>query len=93
MNKDILHHQWCEPIQDFFERIDYFGGWPVGNKFVSFEHSETRKCIFGNEYLNTGWWTTICNSDDYYYWKLSDKKIKEIEDNAINVIIRKLRNL
>jgi hypothetical protein len=93
MNENILHHKWCEKDDDFFKRIDRFGGWPPGMRFVAFHHSEERECKFVSQYLHDGWWTTICDSDEYYYWKLSEKKITEIENNAIEKIIKKLRHL
>lgn len=69
-----LYQLWGEKDEKFFARIDEYGGWPVGMKYVSFFHSGPdgpRKCEFGNEYLRTGWWTTIAEADDYYLWKLS----------------------
>lgn len=74
-----LHHVWCEPLAKFLARIDEFGGWPVGKKYVSFAHNDERECEFGNDYLRTGWWTTICDSDEYYRWKLSPQAIIAIK--------------
>ena len=85
-----LHHVWCEPIETFFQRIDECGGWPVGNKYVSFYHSTDRECTFGNINLRTGWWTTIATADEYYFWKLSDEYRAKIREEQKQVLIRQL---
>ena len=38
MKTEKLNHKWCETNDRFFERIDACGGWPVGMRYVSFEH-------------------------------------------------------
>lgn len=86
-----LHHVWCEDDEKFFARIDQFGGWPVGMKYVSFAHSDERECEFGNHYLRTGWWTTIATADDYYRWKLSPEAMKKIEKEIRDRIAMEIR--
>ena len=66
----------------FFKEIDRLGGWPVGAKYVSFEHNDERRCVFGNNYLRTGWWTTVAEADDYYIWKLSPDAYRKIEQQV-----------
>lgn len=88
-----LYHLWGDKDHEFFARVDKYGGWPVGMKYVSFYHSGPagpRECEFGNEYLNTGWWTTVFEADDYYRWKLSDKAIAKIRAEERKAIIRQL---
>jgi hypothetical protein len=71
------------PIADFMAAIDATGGWPIGYKYVQFYHAADwsgRVCIFNNLGQNTEWWTTVCTSDDYYWFKLSDAK-KTVEAN------------
>jgi len=89
MNK--LKHVWCEPLSNFFARIDECGGWPLGKQYVGFQHSDERLAGFTDTPRSDGWWTTICHVDDYYFWKLSDKakanwKQKIINDTARNLI-------
>ena len=62
----------------FFELIDKCGGWPVGYKYVGFEHTDERKAGFSNSPFNTGYWTTLFNVDDYYMWKLSPAALNRI---------------
>lgn len=82
-------YQVCYPRShsdrnDVFKRIDAIGGWPPDKKYLSMSHaSDERGCIFTDEYLRTEWWTTVVEADDYYFYKLSDKKIKEIQNKAI----------
>ena len=73
-----LHHVWTESDDSFFQRVDDFGGWPLGKKYVSFHHSDERHCEFGDHYLRTGWWTTVATADDYYWWKISAEKKKKL---------------
>lgn len=76
-------HDWMMTDTEFFQRIDSCGGWPLGMRFISIFHDgpgKGRRCAFGNQRLRTDWWTTICEADDYYWWKLSpDGKQKYIE--------------
>jgi hypothetical protein len=88
-----LHHVWCEPQHKFFQRIDECGGWPVGMKYVSFAHSDKRECQFGNEYLRTGWWTTIADSDEYFLWKLSDEAKRKLKAELKRQLIIMLSNM
>lgn len=88
-----LHHIWCEPIADFFQRIDEFGGWPLGMKFVSFHHSDERHCEFGGDYLRTGWWTTVASADDYYWWKISDGRKAEISKELRQAFVSQMRRV
>ena len=68
----------------FLERVDKCGGWKRGTKYVSFYHDGKRECVFGNDYLRTEWWTTICDIDEYLWWKISD-----IHKAKIKAIVRK----
>jgi hypothetical protein len=77
-----LFHKYCESQESFFKKIDNLGGWPVGNKFVTFIHSveSERECYFGNEYKRDGWNTTIYSADEYCWWKISDEGRKRIRE-------------
>lgn len=86
-----LHHRWCEKDEIFFARIDEYGGWPLGHRYVSSAHSEERECIFGNEYLNTGWWTTLFEVDDYYWWKISEARKAKIENETRRRFAQQIR--
>jgi len=91
--KELIHEHPGMKINDFMHAIDKTGGWPVGYTFVSFYHSAEysgRYCIFTNNYLRTEWYTTICSSDDYYYWKLSKTKKNEILKEARKELISQL---
>lgn len=79
----LFHGRPGENEVEFFKRIDSLGGWPAGMRYVSFEHTDARLCQFGNEYMNTGWWTTIFEADDFYRWKLSPKMIFKIQAEAL----------
>ena len=91
--KELIHTHPGMKIDDFMLAIDDTGGWPVGYKYVSFYHAAEysgRYCRFTNNYLRTGWWTTVCSSDDYYFWKLSTEKKDEIMKEARRQLIRQL---
>ena len=79
---------------EFFKAVDDTGGWAHGFKFVSFYHAveyKDRVCMFTNESLRTGWWTTVASADDYFWWKLSpERKAKELA-TARKQLIAQLR--
>jgi len=90
---ELIHTHPGMKMEDFMQAIDNTGGWPVGYTYVSFYHAleySGRYCQFTNNYLQTGWWTTICHADDYYYWKLSEEKKGEILKVARQQLIRQL---
>jgi len=76
-----LHYAWGMNDEKLFALIDQLGGWPVGYKYVGFEHTDEREAGFSNNPNNTGWWTTIFEADDYYLWKLSPKAIERIVED------------
>ena len=85
-----LHHVWTEPISEFFKRIDECGGWPIGKKYVGFEHTDDRHAGFTDNVRCDGWWTTICSSDAYYLWKLSPEAKANWRQKIINDVARGL---
>jgi len=85
-----LCHIWCEPLQSFFKRIDDLGGWPVNYKYVQFHHSDNRPCLFSNAYVRNEWWTTVCSSDDYYIYKLSETALNNLKNQAKQELISNL---
>lgn len=91
-----LYQLWGEKDEQFFARIDEYGGWPVGMRYVSFYHEGPvstvpgRRCEFSNDYRRDGWWTTIHEADDYYRWKLSEKAIRAIRDEGWKAAVRRL---
>lgn len=95
VKKPILYHNWCEPDEAFFKRIDEFGGWPLGMQYVSFYHMAggPRPCEFGNTELRNEWWTTICSADDYYYWKISDQFKKNLEEENRKKFAREVSSI
>ena len=103
MGKDImeeikenkkLYYNGGMSQKDFFQRIDEYGGWPIDKKYLSVEHTVeiNRQCVFGNEKLRTGWWTTIYNIDDYLWWKMSPEGKKRYIKEANESLRDKLRN-
>lgn len=95
---ELIHswHKHCSNQNLFFEEIDKTGGWPVGYKYVLFYHGmkdEGRVCKFDNSGYNTEWWTKVCNSDDYYWWKLSDSKKKELINKAKQELINSIQSI
>ncbi len=80
--KNYLHHVWTESEDDFFTRVDKVGGWPSDKKYVSFLHSDERKCEFTEHYLRTEWWTTVYSCDDYYWWKVSTSRKEDIKHHT-----------
>ena len=89
-----LVHQWMSKPEKFLAEIDKTGGWPTGYTHVSFFHDGPcgdRYCQFTTHPLHTGWWTTVATSDDYYGWKLSDKKKAEVLKDARKQLIRQLQ--
>jgi hypothetical protein len=89
----LYHSHPGEKQEDFFKRIDEFGGWPVGKRYVIFAHTDERECEFSDNYVSTGWWTTICDADEYYTWKLSPEGKAKIMEKAKERIINSLRGM
>lgn len=83
MREGLAHKNMGTKDEEFFALIDITGGWPLGYKYVGFEHTESRKAGFCNSSQNTGWWTVLANADDYYMWKLSPEAMQRIVDSAI----------
>lgn len=79
MVKGLAHKGAARDSDDeFFKLIDATGGWPLGYKYVGFEHTDERAAGFTNQSHNTGWWTVLYTSDDYYLWKLSPEALDRI---------------
>ncbi len=94
VRRELVHTSPGMKMDEFMRAIDATGGWPVGYTHVSFYHAveyKGRYCQFTTFPLRTGWWTTVCSADDYYYWKLSDSKKAEILKEARQQLIRQLR--
>jgi len=82
-----LAHEYAGIRDDrFFAAIDATGGWPLGYKFVGFEHTDERAAGFCNSPYNDGWWTILASADDYYLWKLSPEALQRVVDAAITAI-------
>lgn len=81
-----LQHKWCAENSAFLRAIDDCGGWPLGYKYVGFEHTETRDAGFCNSPHNDGWWTIVASADDYYLWKLSPEALQRVVDAAVEAI-------
>lgn len=82
-----LRHEYSSMSDDkFFASIDATGGWPVGFKYVGFEHTSERAAGFCNSPNNDGWWTVLASADDYYLWKLSPAALQRIADAAREAI-------
>jgi hypothetical protein len=71
---------------EFFAHIDANGGWPLGYRYVGFEHTDSRKAGFTNSPHNSGWWTVVASADDYHLWKLSPEALQRIVDAAVTAI-------
>lgn len=80
MVKGLVHKHMATKDEDFFALIDATGGWPLGYKFIGFEHTEERAAGFTNSPRNDGWWTVTHSADDYYIWKLSPEALQRIGD-------------
>jgi|GEM_PF-1127972 len=79
MVKGLMHSfAWARDDGKFFQHIDDNGGWPVGFKYVGFEKTDERAAGFTNSRTNSGWWTVLASSDDYYMWKLSPDAVRRI---------------
>jgi hypothetical protein len=67
-----------DTIETLCKKVDDAGGWNPLAVTVKFQHSDERKCIFSDNYHNSGWWTVVLTRDDYYWYKLSERKKKAI---------------
>lgn len=74
---------WSSDLPSFLRRIDETGGWPIGWQYVGFCHTDEREAGWTNSPVNDGWWTVICDVDDYYAWKLSPAALQRIADAVI----------
>lgn len=86
LKRENLIHNYGMPMEIFLKRIEETGGWPENFLYVSFFHAvedDKRFCIFTNQFMNTGWYTTILNRDEYYWWKISKEKKTKIKDNFL----------
>jgi hypothetical protein len=72
--------------EEFFSAIDSCGGWPLGYRYVGFEHTDSREAGFTNSHINTGWWTVVADADDYHLWKLSPRALQRITDAVVCAI-------
>lgn len=83
-----LSHEftWSGKPEGFFEAIDSAGGWRLGFKYVGFEHTDSRAAGFTNSPHNSGWWTVICSSDDYFLWKLSPAALQRVADAVLAAV-------
>lgn len=87
MRAGLSHSRISMADEEFLTLIDSTGGWPLGYKFVGFEHTSSRDAGFTNDPRNTGWWTVLCAADDYYLWKLSAECLQRVVD-AVRASIR-----
>jgi hypothetical protein len=87
MRAGLRHTRPGLRTEEFFRMIDETGGWPVGFTFVGFVHSDEREAGFCNSRSNTGWWTVVASSDDYYLWKLSREAVQHIADDAVKAFL------
>ena len=90
----LIHNNPGMPKEDFMAEIDATGGWINGYKYVAFYHADTnagRVCKFTNDGINGPWWTVVCTSDDYYWWKISDAKKKEFATKIKRQVVDYLR--
>lgn len=85
MREGLAHSNFTLKDSEFFEMIDATGGWPVGYRYVGFEHTDERDAGFCNSPRNTGWWTVVADSDDYYMWKLSAAALQRIADAVVSI--------
>lgn len=77
---DGLRHVYCVDDAEFFTAIDAAGGWPVGFRFVGFEHTSERAAGFTDSPHNDGYWTVLASADDYYLWKLTPVALQRVVD-------------
>lgn len=94
VRKELVHTYPGMKKEDFLAAIDATGGWPIGYTHVSFYHAADysgRYCKFTDHDLHTGWWTTVCTADDYYWWKISDAKKSAELKKARRQLIDQLR--
>jgi len=93
VRKELIHSLRLRNDEEFLQRIDDTGGWPLGYQYVSFFHDigDNRYCIFTDTYLRTGWWTTVASADDYYWWKISDERKQKELGLARKQLIAQLR--
>lgn len=92
MQPGLVHEFAGVKDGSFFALIDTTGGWPVGFKYVGFEHTDSRAAGFTNSPRGNGWWTVVASADDYYLWKLSPEAMQRIVDAAAEFSARIVRN-
>ena len=84
--RDGLSSPMGQDESALFALIDSTGGWPVGYRYVGFEHTSERAAGFNNSPRNDGWWTVLADADDYYMWKLSPQAMQRIVDAVVSSI-------
>lgn len=99
MEKEVppncLYHIWGDKEDDFFRRIEEFGGWPPGKAWVGFEHTGGmyRPCRFVDREVRHEWFTANYSADDYYWWKVSDARKLKYKNKVTAEVAGFIRNL
>lgn len=79
-----LYYCFGDTKEVFFKRIDEFGGWPHNAKSVVYQHTGEleRSCYFSVlENIRDEWNTSVFNSDEYYWWKISENQKEKIKNS------------
>ncbi len=96
IRKTLIHESPSMHLHSFLQEVINTGGWPYDYMYVSFYHSvenNGRYCKFTNEYLRTGYWTTICHMDEFLEFLMSGDKIFEIEKRGIDRLLKRINLL
>lgn len=82
-----FQHAHRDSIGDLCDKVDCAGGWNPLAVCVQFYHGiEDRHCIFNNQNVNTGWWTTVLTRDQYYWQRLSESMKAKVRTDIVREI-------
>lgn len=90
----LLTHDCLKGDEEFFLKIDKFGGWNFEYKYIYLLHGYERHCAFSNVTFPTPeWYTRICTVGDYLWWKISPEKKEKIEQEYFRKFKAKVNSL
>lgn len=79
-----LYYCVGDSTEVFFKRIEECGGWPHNAKSVVYRHTVEleRPCYFSIlKNVRDEWNTSVYNSDEYYWWKISEDAKEKIKNS------------
>jgi hypothetical protein len=88
-----LHYRSFDTDDQFFQRVEQYGGWPMDKLWVGFAHSDERECSFTDTNIRGGWHTSIFHRDSYLWWKMTPAMKAEIKKGHRKAFAETIRSM